>query len=73
MCLGKTNFICPKCKQRFSVARPDGSHSDGTIETPTQEFLESQIITQPYTCPNINCRRKINIYWYNEQMYLDRT
>ena len=73
MCLGKVTVICPNCKQPLQLIRPDSLHPYCSLERPTEDVINDDIIEQPYTCKNPACGAKLKLYWYDTKMFLDRT
>jgi len=73
MCLGKITVTCPNCKQPLQLVRPDSLHPYCSLERPTENVINDDVVEQSYTCKNPSCGAKLKLYWYDTKMFLDRT
>ena len=72
MCKARVALRCPNCKRKLEVTISDSLHPLCSLEKPGDDEVESDVVTQVYTCKNPDCNAAVSVYWYNAKMLLDR-
>lgn len=68
MCKARVALICPNCKCKLAVTRPDALHPLWSLEKPRLDDVEGNVVTQVYTCKNPDCNTDVTVYWYEAKI-----
>jgi hypothetical protein len=72
MCMARPKLICPNCKKKVAVTRPDSAHTYWSFEKPNENDIKTDIIEQNFECNNSDCKNKFKLYWFDEKFFIDR-
>jgi len=68
MCKARVALLCPNCKRKLAVTRPDSLHPLWSLGKPRFDDVEGEVVTQVYTCKNPECNTKVTVYWYGAKI-----
>lgn len=69
MCRAGVALRCPLCKRKLEVTRPNSLHPLCSLDKPKDDEVEGDVVTQVYTCKNLDCNANVTVYWHEVKLF----